>query len=408
MAITAFNQWSTTAASNVDLNSIPLSNSMFANQIDDAFREMMAQLANAGLVATSAGVGATLSPTTSDAAALGSTTKMWSDLFLASGAVINFNNGDVTLTHGANALAWAGASSGYSFDAVVKPSTDDAAALGASGTAWADLFLASGGVINFNAGDVTVTHSSNALAFAGASSGYSFDGNLTLSKASPTVFINKSAAAQFATIAFQNGTSRRWEFGANSTAEGGADAGSDYVLIRYDDSGNSLGQVLGVTRSTGAVSLGTATTGGLTLPAGQIAFPSSQNASSDANTLDDYEEGTAAISQGSGITASSGTITTASGNRHYTKIGRKVTVNWDFTTSNVGTAGGNVVLTLPFTSSSTAGGSAVTGLWTTGTFTALTGSIGNSATTVSIATYNAGGVFTTTGTFRISMTYFTD
>lgn len=45
---------------------------------------------------------------TSDGAALGSTSKMWSDLFLASGAVINFNNGDVTLTHSANLLTLAG------------------------------------------------------------------------------------------------------------------------------------------------------------------------------------------------------------------------------------------------------------------------------------------------------------
>jgi hypothetical protein len=44
-----------------------------------------------------------------------------------------------------------------------------------SGTAFSDLFLASGAVINFNAGDVTITHSANVLAFAGASSGYTFD-----------------------------------------------------------------------------------------------------------------------------------------------------------------------------------------------------------------------------------------
>lgn len=47
-------------------------------------------------------------PTTSDSNALGTTTYMWSDLFLASGGVINFNAGDVTLTHSANALAFAG------------------------------------------------------------------------------------------------------------------------------------------------------------------------------------------------------------------------------------------------------------------------------------------------------------
>jgi hypothetical protein len=56
-----------------------------------------------------------------------------------------------------------------------SPSSNDAQALGISGTAWSDLFLASGGVINWVAGDVTITHSTNALAFAGATSGYSFD-----------------------------------------------------------------------------------------------------------------------------------------------------------------------------------------------------------------------------------------
>ena len=43
-------------------------------------------------------------PTTTDSNALGTTANMWSDLFLASGGVINFNNGDVTLTHSARKL----------------------------------------------------------------------------------------------------------------------------------------------------------------------------------------------------------------------------------------------------------------------------------------------------------------
>lgn len=45
---------------------------------------------------------------TSDGGALGSTTKMWSDLFLASGAVINWNNGDLALTHSSNLLTLTG------------------------------------------------------------------------------------------------------------------------------------------------------------------------------------------------------------------------------------------------------------------------------------------------------------
>lgn len=59
------------------------------------------------------------------------------------------------------------------------PVTNDALTLGNGALMWADLFLASGAVINFNAGDVTITHSSNALVFAGASSGYTFTEGIT-------------------------------------------------------------------------------------------------------------------------------------------------------------------------------------------------------------------------------------
>lgn len=44
----------------------------------------------------------------SDGGALGSATLMWSDLFLASGAVINFDNGNLTLTHSAATLTFTG------------------------------------------------------------------------------------------------------------------------------------------------------------------------------------------------------------------------------------------------------------------------------------------------------------
>ena len=49
-----------------------------------------------------------LTPGTSDGTALGTTSLMWSDVFLASGSVINLNNGDVTLTHSSNTLTVAG------------------------------------------------------------------------------------------------------------------------------------------------------------------------------------------------------------------------------------------------------------------------------------------------------------
>lgn len=120
-----------------------------------------------------------ITPDTNDNAALGTTTLMWSDLFLASGGVINWNNGDVTVTHSANTLAFAGASSGYTYDAVVKPSANDAAALGAATVSWSDLFLASGAVLNFNNGNVTITHGAGALTCAGITA-FSFGAGVTL------------------------------------------------------------------------------------------------------------------------------------------------------------------------------------------------------------------------------------
>ncbi len=50
---------------------------------------------------------------------------------------------------------------------VVAPGADNGTALGDANQRWSDLFLASGAVINFNAGDVTATHSSNTLTIAG-------------------------------------------------------------------------------------------------------------------------------------------------------------------------------------------------------------------------------------------------
>jgi hypothetical protein len=65
-----------------------------------------------------------LTQLSNDGGALGTASLGWSDLFLASGAVINFNNGDVTLTHSTNALAFAGASSGYAFQSGLLSSAE--------------------------------------------------------------------------------------------------------------------------------------------------------------------------------------------------------------------------------------------------------------------------------------------
>ena len=119
-----------------------------------------------GLTATASAV----SPDADDGAALGTTSLKWSDLFLASGAVVNFNSGDVTLTHSENLLTIAGGNLTAPIVTVstgLSPDADDGAYLGAAGTAFSDLFLAEGGVINWDSGDVTITQTGNVLAIAG-------------------------------------------------------------------------------------------------------------------------------------------------------------------------------------------------------------------------------------------------
>jgi hypothetical protein len=83
-----------------------------------------------------------------------------------------------------------------------------------------------------------------------------------------------------------------------------------------------------------------------------ITFPATQDASSDANTLDDYEEGTWTPNQGSGLTVVGSFSSTA----FYTKIGRIVTVTGKLqgSTSISLAANGQICSNLPFTAINTA------------------------------------------------------
>ena len=81
--------------------------------------------------------------------------------------------------------------------------------------------------------------------------------------------------------------------------------------------------------------------------AGQIAFPATQNASANANTLDDYEEGTFTATWYSGANATGTNLGTTTGNT-YTKIGRSVTIA--FARGGLGGANNLSFTGLPFTS----------------------------------------------------------
>lgn len=98
----------------------------------------------------------------------------------------------------------------------------------------------------------------------------------------------------------------------------------------------------------GANAAGTATANAIGLPRGQISFPAAQNASADANTLDDYEEGSwtpAPLFNGS-ATGVDGTFTGI-----YNTTGNSVEVGAVITHTNNGTGVGAATLSgLPFTS----------------------------------------------------------
>jgi hypothetical protein len=74
-----------------------------------------------------------------------------------------------------------------------------------------------------------------------------------------------------------------------------------------------------------------------------ITFPASVSASSDANTLDDYEEGTWTPSVG-------GNATYINRNGRYVKIGKQVSIQFEIRISTLGTGSTQIMSGLPFTS----------------------------------------------------------
>ena len=132
-----------------------------------------------------------------------------------------------------------------------------------------------------------------------------------------------------------------------------ADALIDFVIPTAGSASSALLKI-GVNspaltlNATGAVALA----GGVTNATGVgITFPATQSASSDANTLDDYEEGTwtPAINR---ATTSPTSVTYAVQSGVYIKIGRQVWVSFDLTVTGAGTAGSgqNTITGFPFTS----------------------------------------------------------
>lgn len=109
-----------------------------------------------------------VTPVSNDGGALGTSALKWSDIFLASGGVVDFNNGDARIRHAAGQISFEAAANGYQFSSTIYPSANDGGQLGQAAVAWSALFLASGAVVGFGNGNYTVTHSAGVLTFSGA------------------------------------------------------------------------------------------------------------------------------------------------------------------------------------------------------------------------------------------------
>jgi hypothetical protein len=147
---------------------------------------------------------------------------------------------------------------------------------------------------------------------------------------------------------------------ANFVAGGNAGSGTCTALRLVN---NNSGATVGTVTYT---NLGTSYTG-----VNGITFTASQAASADANTLDDYEEGTWTPTAVGGTTA--GTTTYAVQSGRYTKIGNLVTVH--FTIEYTATTGTGSLLIggLPFACGFLTTGNIITNFynWTGGTYLSL-------------------------------------
>ena len=112
-------------------------------------------------------------------------------------------------------------------------------------------------------------------------------------------------------------------------------AATDLVFSTYGSAGTSSEKM----RITNA--------GVVELTSGQLKFPASQSASSDANTLDDYEEGTYTVTL-TPSTSGSITVNSSYDTASYTKIGRQVTVTGAIDTSAISSPVGFIKVNVPF------------------------------------------------------------
>jgi hypothetical protein len=226
-------------------------------------------------------------------------------------------DGDTYLVKSTGTGAWAGQDGkiaycadggGWRFYApfagLVAYVADETALIVFDGTAWTDY----GSLISVqnipHLGVNTTADSTNKLSVQADAALFSAMPTTDGGSGDMRVVLNKQTSANTATLLFQDSFSGRAEIGL---------AGDDDVHFKVSADGATWTEALKLSAATGLA----------TLPAGQLRFPATPNPSADANTLDDYEEGTFTPTLAGSTTAGSHIYSHQTG--FYTKVGRLVT-----------------------------------------------------------------------------------
>jgi hypothetical protein len=176
----------------------------------------------------------------------------------------------------------------------------------------------------------------------GADTGSLTEGNVTV-QSNDAMAINKGGSIAFGGRAVSANTAgANWARIAGLKEDGTSSQYSGYLQFATRSTAGGMTEKARF-NSTGALVFagGTTTADGI-----GITFPATQSASSNANTLDDYEEGTTTVTLTAGTTPPTTPPTTTA---YYTKIGNLVTVSFLFSNVDITGAVGLIKVTgMPF------------------------------------------------------------